>query len=152
VKIDPDLEKIPRQKIDTIPVQERKSVDKEVELGFSKEAAVKEATRCLQCHIFTIFDRTKCILCGGCVDICPKSCFRMARLDEIEGGESLSRLVRSLYGICYEDAERLNLATVIFKEESRCIQCGLCVKRCPTGTITMEQYYRETTLYRGDQG
>jgi formate dehydrogenase major subunit len=152
VKIDPDLEKIPRQKIDTIPVQERKSVDKEVELGFSKEAAVKEATRCLQCHIFTIFDRTKCILCGGCVDICPKSCFRMARLDEIEGDESLSRLVRSLYGICYEDAERLNLATVIFKEESRCIQCGLCVKRCPTGTITMEQYYRETTLYRGDQG
>jgi formate dehydrogenase major subunit len=151
IKIDPDLEKIPRQKMDTIPIQERMSVDKEVELGFSKEVAVKEALRCLQCHIFTIFDRTKCILCGGCVDICPKSCFRMARLDEIQGDESLSRLVRSLYGKCYEDAERLNLATVIFKEESRCIQCGLCVKRCPTGTITMEQYHRETTLYRGEQ-
>jgi len=152
VKIDPDLEKIPRQKIDTIPIQERKSVDKEVELGFSKEVAAKEATRCLQCHIFTVFDRKKCILCGGCVDICPKSCFRMARFDEIEGNESLSRLVRSLYGVSYEEAERLNLATVIFKDESRCIQCGLCVKRCPTGTITMEQYHRESTLYRGDQG
>jgi formate dehydrogenase major subunit len=152
VKIDPNLEKIPRQKIDTIPIQERKSVDKEVELGFSKEVAVKEAVRCLQCHIFTIFDRTKCILCGGCVDICPKSCFRMARFDEIEGNESLSRLVKSLYGISYEEAERLNLATVIFKDESRCIQCGLCVKRCPTGTINMEQYHRESTLYRGNQG
>ena len=152
VKIDPDLEKIPRQKMNTTPIQERKSVDKEVELGFSKEVAVREAVRCLQCHIFTIFDRTKCILCGGCVDICPKSCFRMARLDEIEGDENLSKLVESLYGVSCEEAERLNLATVIFKDESRCIQCGLCVKRCPTGTITMEQYHRESTLYRGDQG
>ena len=152
VKIDPDLEKIPRQKMNTTPIQERKSVDKEVELGFSKEVAVREAVRCLQCHIFTIFDRTKCILCGGCVDICPKSCFRMARLDEIEGDESLSKLVESLYGVSCEEAESLNLATVIFKDESRCIQCGLCVKRCPTGTITMEEYHRESTLYRGDLG
>ncbi len=152
VKIDPDLEKIPRQKIDTTPVQERRSVDKEVELGFSKEVAVKEAIRCLQCHLFTIFDRKKCILCGGCVDICPKSCFRLAKLDEIEGDESLSKLVKSLYGTSYEEAEKLNLATVIFKDETRCIQCGLCVKRCPTGTITMEEYHRQSTLYRGEQG
>jgi NADPH-dependent glutamate synthase beta subunit-like oxidoreductase len=152
VKIDPDLEKIPRQKIETIPIQERKSVDKEVELGFSKEVAAKEALRCLQCHIFTIFDRTKCILCGGCVDICPKSCFRMARLDEIEGDEKLSKLVESLYRVTFEEAQQRNLATVIFKDESRCIQCGLCVKRCPTGTITMEEYYRESAFYRGEQG
>ena len=152
VKIDPDLEKIERQKMDTLPRQESNSVDKEVELGFSKGVAKKEAIRCLQCHLFTIFDRTKCILCGGCVDICPKSCFRMARLDEIEGDENLSKLVKSLYGVSYEEAERLNLATVIFKDESRCIQCGLCVKRCPTGTITMEEYHRESALYRGGQG
>ena len=147
VKIDPDLEKIPRQKMDTLSIEERKSIDKEVELGFSKEAAIREAARCLQCHLFTIFDRTKCILCGGCVDICPKSCFRMARLDEIKGDEHLSRLVSSLYNVSYEEAERLNLATVIFKDESRCIQCGLCIKRCPTGTITMEQYHRESAFY-----
>jgi ferredoxin len=76
----------------------------------------------------------------------------MARLNEIKEDESLSRLVKSLYGVSYEEAERLNLATLIFKDESRCIQCGLCVKRCPTGTITMEQYHRESTLYRGEQG
>ncbi len=148
VKIDPDLEKIPRQKMNTTPLLERKSVDKEVELGFSKEVAVREAVRCLQCHLFTIFDRTKCILCGGCVDICPKSCFRMARLDEIEGDKNLSKLVESFYGVSCEEAESLDLATVIFKDESRCIQCGLCVKRCPTGTITMEEYHRESRLYR----
>jgi formate dehydrogenase major subunit len=151
VKIDPDLEKIPRQKMNITPIQERKSVDKEVELGFSKEVAVREAVRCLQCHIFTIFDRTKCILCGGCVDICPKSCFRMARLDEIEGDESLSKLVESLYGVSCKEAESLNLATVIFKDESRCIQCGLCAKRCPTGAITMEEYHRESKFYKGQE-
>jgi formate dehydrogenase major subunit len=150
IRIDPDLEKIPRQRIDTVPIQERRSMGKEVELGFSKEVAVKEAVRCLQCHLFTIFDRTKCILCGGCVDICPKDCFRMARLDEIEGDENLSKLVESLYKVSMEEAQKLNLATVIFKEESRCIQCGLCVKRCPTGTITMEEYHREAAFYRVD--
>jgi len=148
VEIASDLEKISRQKMDNLPVLERKLMDKEVELGFSKEAAAKEAMRCLQCHIFTIFDRTKCILCGGCVDICPKSCFRMARLDEIEGDERLSTWVESIYGVSLEEAERLHLATAMIKDESRCIQCGLCSKRCPTGAITMEEYHRESTLFR----
>ena len=150
VQIEPDLEKIVRQKMETIPVKERKSMDKEVELGFSKETAVREAVRCLQCHIFTIFDRTKCILCGGCVDICPKYCFRMARLDEIEGDEKLSTVVKSLYGVSFEETG-LNQATAMIKDESRCIQCGLCAKRCPTGAITMEMYHRESTFYRKEQ-
>ena len=147
VRVDPDLEKIPRQKVDTISIEERMVLDREVDLGFSKELAQKEASRCLQCHLFTIFDRTKCILCGGCVDICPKFCFRMVRLDEIKRDEKLSKWVESLYGVSYTEAEKRNLATVIFKDESRCIQCGLCVKRCPTGTITMEEYHRKSTFY-----
>jgi formate dehydrogenase major subunit len=148
IEINADLEKIPRQKMDTLPVEERKSIEKEVDLGFSKESAVKEAIRCLKCHIFTIFDRTKCILCGGCVDICPNACLRMARLDEVEKDERFSALIKSLYGVSFKVAEKLNLATVMIKDESRCIQCGLCAKRCPTGAITMEEYHRESAFYR----
>jgi len=151
MKIEPNLEKIPRQKMETISLEERKSLDKEVELGFSKEKAVREAQRCLRCHIFTIFDRGKCILCGGCVDICPKFCFRMVRLDEIQGDERLSAVTKALYGVSLEEAENLNLATAMIKDESRCIQCGLCAKRCPTGAITLEMYYRESTLYREEE-
>ena len=72
----------------------------------------------------------------------------MARLDEIQGDERLSAVVQSLYGVPLEEAESRNLATAIFKDESRCIQCGLCVKRCPTGTITMEEYHYESTFHR----
>jgi ferredoxin len=72
----------------------------------------------------------------------------MARLDEIEGDERFYRAVESLYGVSPGEAERLNLATAMIKEESRCIQCGLCAKRCPTGAITMEEYHRESSFYR----
>jgi ferredoxin len=72
----------------------------------------------------------------------------MARLDEIQSDERLSVLVSTLYGVSFEEAERLNLATVMIKDESRCIQCSLCAKRCPTGAITMEMYHRESSFYR----
>jgi ferredoxin len=72
----------------------------------------------------------------------------MAKLNEITGDKNLSKLVESLFHVSMEKAQGLDLGTVIFKEESRCIQCGLCVKRCPTGTITMEEYHRASALYR----
>ncbi len=140
VKIDPDLEKIPRQKIDTIPIKERKSVDKEVELGFSNEVAVKEAIRCLQCHIFTIFDRTKCILCGGCVDICPTNCLKLVPIEKLEGDDRVMGTIKGRYG------QSPKVGTAMIKNETRCIRCGLCSRRCPTSAITMEAFYFEEQL------
>jgi ferredoxin len=75
----------------------------------------------------------------------------MARLDEIRGDEKLSTLVKSLYGVPLEETDQSNLATAMIKDESRCIQCGLCVKRCPTGTITMEEYHRESRWVREEE-
>jgi formate dehydrogenase major subunit len=154
VSLERDLEKIPRHRMPTLPPGRRDSLHEEVDLGFSKEEAVGEAKRCFQCYIFTIFDRNKCILCGGCVDVCPRYCFRMVKLDEIEGDEHLQGLVERLFGVplerLWEESEELaELGTAMIKEESRCIQCGLCAKRCPTGALSMELFHRATTLYEG---
>ncbi len=152
ISLERDLEKIPRHRMPTLPPGRRDSLHEEVDLGFSRTEAVGEAKRCFQCYIFTIFDRKKCILCGGCVDVCPRYCFRMVKLDEIEGDEHLQGLVERFFGvplerIWNERGELAELGTAMIKEESRCIQCGLCAKRCPTGAISMELFHRATALY-----
>jgi formate dehydrogenase major subunit len=154
ISLERDLEKIPRHRMPTLAPGRRDSLHEEVDLGFSPEEAVGEAKRCFQCYFFTIFDQKKCILCGGCVDVCPRYCFRMVKLSEIEGDKHLEQLVERLYGtplkrIWEEGGQLSELGTAMIKEESRCIQCGLCAKRCPTGAISMEMFHRGTTFYEG---
>jgi ferredoxin len=149
---DEDYERIPRQKIPTIPTDRRVGIA-EVELGFPDEIAIKEGKRCLKCNINTIFNSSKCLLCGGCVSICPMSCYRLVRLDKIQGDQSLERLVDAKIKIplasfykAEDKGEILQRATAMIKDETLCIRCGLCEKRCPTGAITMETFQFEEML------
>ena len=32
----------------------------------------------------------------------------------------------------------------LIKDETACIRCGLCARRCPAGVITMQAFYRES--------
>ena len=50
------------------------SIRVEVELGFDAATAFKEAQRCLNCDVQTVFNRQACIECDACVDICPMDC------------------------------------------------------------------------------
>jgi formate dehydrogenase beta subunit len=50
------------------------SIRVEVELGFDAATAFKEASRCLNCDVQTVFNRDTCIECDACVDICPMDC------------------------------------------------------------------------------
>jgi NADPH-dependent glutamate synthase beta subunit-like oxidoreductase len=50
------------------------SIRVEVELGFDAATAFKEASRCLNCDVQTVFTRDTCIECDACVDICPMDC------------------------------------------------------------------------------
>ena len=50
------------------------SIKVEVELGFDAATAFKEAERCLNCDVQTVFTETACIECDACVDICPMDC------------------------------------------------------------------------------
>jgi NADPH-dependent glutamate synthase beta subunit-like oxidoreductase len=106
----------------------------EVETGYDAVAAVRQAARCLVCHVQTIYDPEKCVLCSRCVDVCPEYClaivpFESLDLPEAERAELLARA----------EANGLPLSAMI-KDDDRCIRCGLCAIRCPTDAMTMERF------------
>lgn len=105
-----------------------------VEIGYSEAQARAEAGRCLDCGVNTIFDGERCILCGGCVDVCPTVCLKLVSLDRLERSTELDAAVGALLGA--EGAD----ASAIIKDEERCIRCGLCAERCPTDAISMERF------------
>ncbi len=122
-------DRIPRQVIPTVAVQRRTGF-REVEEPYGDEQGRIEASRCLTCNVETVFDSERCILCSGCVDICPEGCLSLVPVSRLTGGPELDA-VRAALGA---DAG----AGAIVKDEERCIRCGLCMERCPTGAITME--------------
>ena len=131
-----DYEKLPRVKIPIISAEERKASQSViVERGYDQSQAVTEACRCLDCGINTIFDSEKCILCGGCADVCPELCLQLVSCDRLTGDGDLDVLLRERLA----GAERSDMSAII-KDEEKCIRCALCAERCPVGAITMERF------------
>lgn len=118
----------------TLPLDRRIGVA-EVEKDYPEPDARLQAIRCLQCHISPIFDADKCILCGACADVCPEYCFRLVDVAALRGDPNLQAAVIARYG----DLPQPGRQAAIIKDETRCIRCGLCATRCPTGAITMER-------------
>lgn len=116
-----------------------------VEHGFSEDEARREAGRCLDCGVNTIFDGEKCVLCGGCVDVCPSLCLRIESADGLTPPPSLDAPPDASLLDALLEAQLRGLpaaeASVILKDETICIRCALCAERCPTGAITMERFH-----------
>ena len=129
-----DYEFKKRIKLPALPVEQRLfSQSTQVELSMSDSQACYEASRCLNCSINTIFDGEKCILCGGCVDICPSACLKIVNIEQLE----LNGQASSLPDHFSKDDE----LSAILKDDATCIRCGLCAARCPASAITMEEYF-----------
>jgi formate dehydrogenase beta subunit len=117
----------------------------EVELGYDPDLALKEAHRCLNCDVQTVFTGRLCIECDACVDICPMDCITFTQNGE--EADLRARLkapainpTQALYV-----ANDLKTGRVMVKDEDVCLHCGLCAERCPTGAWDMKKYFIEMT-------
>ena len=127
------------------PALALKNVKLEVEKGFDPLLGFKEAQRCLNCDVQTVFSAKLCIECDACVDICPMDCITFAPNEEETPLRAHLRapalnLTQDIYV-----AEGLPTGRIMAKDEDVCLHCGLCAERCPTGAWDMQKFYLEIT-------
>ncbi|HEY5207854.1 MAG TPA: FAD-dependent oxidoreductase [Stellaceae bacterium] len=123
-----------------------KDIKLEVELGYDQQLALKEAERCLNCDVQTVFSTPLCIECDACVDICPMDCISFT------DNEDEDTLRHGLHVPALNLSQDLYVSTtlktgrVMVKDEDVCLHCGLCAERCPTGAWDMQKFYLETAM------
>jgi formate hydrogenlyase subunit 6/NADH:ubiquinone oxidoreductase subunit I len=73
---------------------------------------------------FIDFIPEQCILCEGCVDICPWYCIFMVDPSSVADSGNV------------ELARQMNPNDILFLiDDNACTRCNLCVERCPTGAL-----------------
>jgi formate dehydrogenase (NADP+) beta subunit len=133
--------KLAREKVPGLAVERRTGLSV-VELGYSLEQASAQGLRCLECSVNTVFDGAKCILCNGCVDVCPWDCLKIVSIGQIFGDETVMQVVKA--------AKESGAVAAMLKDDTACTRCALCAERCPTDAITMEAFrFKETLSYQG---
>ena len=122
-----------------------KSIKIEVELGFDPLTGFKEAQRCLNCDVQTVFTARQCIECDACVDICPMDCITFTpNGDEAGLRKRLNAPTLNLAQDLYVQ-DGLKTGRAMVKDEDVCLHCGLCAERCPTGAWDMQKFLIEMT-------
>ncbi len=125
--------------------QALRNIKVEVELGFDVQTAWKEAQRCLNCDVQTVFSAQQCIECDACVDVCPTDCITFTRDgDEPDLRRRLRRPALNPEQPLYL-ASGLKTGRVMVKDEDVCLHCGLCAERCPTGAWDMQKFLLNVT-------
>jgi ferredoxin len=121
------------------------SIKVEVELGFDPAAALKEAERCLNCDVQTVFTEKQCIECDACVDICPMDCITFTANGEEADLRTRLKAPATNTGQALYVSGPLKTNRIMVKDEDVCLHCGLCAERCPTGAWDMQKFLMKTT-------
>lgn len=174
-------EKCPARKPKVLSAAERKNNFDEVCLGYTKEDAKAEASRCLECGCKEYY-KCKLLSVAQRYDIHPER-FKgeMPQKYTADSNEFIERNSAKciLCGLCVRSCkEVMNISAIGllgrgFKTEvapafnlpldqTKCTNCGLCVELCPTGALTeksalkkqvplKEEYSKETVTIDGEQ-
>ena len=126
-----DYDRIPRQEMPKLSKKERRGLFLEVNRGYEVAQAVAEGDRCLKCNFNIEIVGELCIICGGCVDVCPMDVIHMVDMTDIVDDGAIPAV---------GEAKKWENGVAFFLDETACIRCALCVIRCPTDAITMNRY------------
>ncbi len=121
------------------------NIKKEVELGFDHLAGFKEAQRCLNCDIQTVFTTDKCIECDACVDVCPVACITFTDNAEESDLRSMLKIPATNLSQDIYVSDVLPTKRIMAKDENLCLHCGLCAERCPTSAWDMTKFFYNVT-------
>jgi len=122
-----------------------KNIKVEVELGFDPATGFKEAQRCLNCDVQTVFADKLCIECDACVDICPMDCITFTQNgEEPDLRTRLTAPAKNPTQDLYVSGP-LKTGKIMAKDEDVCLHCGLCAERCPTGAWDMQKFLLDLT-------
>ncbi len=132
-----------RKKRETAPTTDvdRRTGIAEVEHAMTEEQARTQAERCLVCHVDTVYDPIRCVLCNRCADVCPEKCLTFAPIEQVDMPAEQRQAALARYG--HDPGVPL---TVLLKDDTACIRCGLCALRCPTEAMTMERFHFAESL------
>ena len=91
-----------------------------------QEIAPDDLSRSVKPKQFLHIDQSECIMCEGCVDICPWKCIHMLSTEAVTEATNTAPV-----GLDPDDH------VIFVVDEDVCTRCSLCVDRCPTGVIIM---------------
>src|SRR3989440_1153781 len=126
-----DYDRIPRQEMPKLSKKDRRGLFLEVNQGYHEAQAVAESDRCLKCNFNIEIIGELCIICGGCVDVCPMDVIHMVDMSDIVDDGAIPGV---------SEAKKWDQGVAFFLDETACIRCALCIIRCPTDAITMNRY------------
>jgi NADPH-dependent glutamate synthase beta subunit-like oxidoreductase len=126
-----NYDRIPRQEMPKLAKKERRGLFLEVNQGYTEAQAVAESDRCLKCNFNIEIVGELCIICGGCVDVCPMDVIHMVDISDVVDDGAIPGVA---------EAKKWQNGVAFFLDETACIRCALCIIRCPTDAITMNRY------------